>query len=142
MVTPHSSISVTRLPPKALRRRSLPHARVSNGTGFQRLQPQLAEDSSCSSTARSFEELVRSVKMVLPVFRNRCSHPPSALQTIIMVTTVQFNLRYGNRKVVHHNPQAHTNITLEHRRYHLALRVCVFRRHDTYTSEPTILLDL
>ena len=30
---------------------------------------------------------------------------------------------------------------LQARRYHLALRVCVFRRHDTYTSEPTILLD-
>ena len=58
---------------KALRRRSLPHVTVPNGTGFQPFQPQLAEDSLCSFTAPSFEELLRSVKMVSPVFRNKCS---------------------------------------------------------------------
>ena len=71
---------------KALRRRSLPHARVPNGTGFQPFQPQLAEGSLCSFTAPSFEELLRTEQMVSPVFRNRCfrnrfSHPSSALQT-------------------------------------------------------------
>ena len=64
----------------------LNHERLMHEGDSRSKKAQLAEDSLCSFTAPSFEELLRSEQMVSPVFRNRCfrnrcSHPSSALQT-------------------------------------------------------------